>query len=129
MATLVVYESAFGNTRTVAEAVAAGLGDGTEASHQRMQAAVDAEWPWAAELFDAGYVDEELLADGTAVDPRTLREPVQDQVARTLDRATLTLPDSPPAVSRGRSGLHTESFGYLLAEMQHIHRSHPGATW
>lgn len=30
MTKLVVYESAFGNTRTVAEAVAAGLGDGTE---------------------------------------------------------------------------------------------------
>ena len=31
MTYLVVYESAFGNTREVAQAVAAGLGDGTEA--------------------------------------------------------------------------------------------------
>ncbi|MDQ1673041.1 MAG: Phenylacetic acid catabolic protein, partial [Frankiaceae bacterium] len=22
-----------------------------------------------------------------------------------------------------------EAFGYLLAELQHLHRSHPGATW
>jgi ring-1,2-phenylacetyl-CoA epoxidase subunit PaaC len=25
--------------------------------------------------------------------------------------------------------VHTEAFGYLLAEMQHLHRSHPGASW
>ena len=36
---------------------------------------------------------------------------------------------SRPAVGGGRRGLHTEQLGYLLAEMQHLHRSHPGATW
>jgi ring-1,2-phenylacetyl-CoA epoxidase subunit PaaC len=29
----------------------------------------------------------------------------------------------------GRFGLHTEALGYLLAELQHLARSHPGATW
>ena len=29
--------------------------------------------------------------------------------------------------SGGRRGLHTQGFGYLLAEMQHLHRSHPGS--
>ena len=29
----------------------------------------------------------------------------------------------------GRRGVHTEAMGYLLAEMQHLHRSHPGASW
>ncbi|HEX2130224.1 MAG TPA: Phenylacetic acid catabolic protein, partial [Actinophytocola sp.] len=29
----------------------------------------------------------------------------------------------------GRDGVHTESLGYLLAEMQHLARSLPGATW
>ncbi|MEP6666416.1 MAG: Phenylacetic acid catabolic protein [Nocardioidaceae bacterium] len=31
--------------------------------------------------------------------------------------------------SGGRRGIHTEKMGYLLAEMQHLARSHPGARW
>jgi ring-1,2-phenylacetyl-CoA epoxidase subunit PaaC len=29
----------------------------------------------------------------------------------------------------GREGVHGEAFGYLIAEMQHLHRSFPGASW
>jgi ring-1,2-phenylacetyl-CoA epoxidase subunit PaaC len=43
--------------------------------------------------------------------------------------ATLDVPQVDPAVGGGRRGLHTEQMGYLLAEMQHLTRSHPGATW
>jgi ring-1,2-phenylacetyl-CoA epoxidase subunit PaaC len=25
--------------------------------------------------------------------------------------------------------VHSEAMGYLLAELQHVARSHPGATW
>lgn len=105
------------------------LGDGTAASHDRMQAAVDAEWPWAAELFDAGWVDPALVESGSAVDPESLREPVLGWVRGVLAEATLTEPTTRPAVSAGRAGRHTEALGYLLAEMQHLARSHPGATW
>ena len=38
-------------------------------------------------------------------------------------------PRSRAAVTGGRRGVHTEQMGYLLAEMQHLARSHPGATW
>jgi ring-1,2-phenylacetyl-CoA epoxidase subunit PaaC len=31
--------------------------------------------------------------------------------------------------SGGRQGRHTEHFGYLLAEMQYLQRSFPGASW
>jgi ring-1,2-phenylacetyl-CoA epoxidase subunit PaaC len=44
-------------------------------------------------------------------------------------QATLALPDTRPAVTHGRQGIHTEQMGYLLAEMQHLARSHPRATW
>jgi ring-1,2-phenylacetyl-CoA epoxidase subunit PaaC len=29
----------------------------------------------------------------------------------------------------GRTGAHTEHLGHLLAEMQIVARSHPGAKW
>jgi ring-1,2-phenylacetyl-CoA epoxidase subunit PaaC len=105
------------------------LGDGTPESHARMQAAVHAESPWAAELFDSEGISSELVGSGVAVDPAELEQPVRDRVRATLLEATLEEPDVKPAVSAGRSGRHTEAMGYLLAEMQHLARSHPGATW
>jgi len=105
------------------------LGDGTDESHRRMQAGLDAEWPYADELFDGTHIDPALVESGVAVDPATLRPAWQLRVAAVVDEATLALPGVPPAVTGGRRGIHTEQMGYLLAEMQHLARSHPGATW
>jgi len=105
------------------------LGDGTEESHVRMQAGLDAEWPYVEELFDASYVDQQLLASGVAVDPSALRDAWNGRIEPVLAEATLTRPDLPPARTGGRRGIHTEQMGYLLAEMQHLARSHPGARW
>ncbi len=101
------------------------LGDGTDESHVRMQQALDAEWPYVDELFSPLAP---TLA-GRVVDPSALREAVLADLARVVERATLSVPDVPPALGGGREGLHTEHLGHLLAEMQHLHRSHPGATW
>ncbi|GAA4366889.1 1,2-phenylacetyl-CoA epoxidase subunit PaaC [Nocardioides caricicola] len=90
------------------------LGDGTDESHARMQAALDAEWPYLDELFEGA---PELRADVLA------------RIEQVVAEATLAVPEVAPVVGGGRRGLHTEHLGYLLAEMQHLHRSHPGATW
>jgi ring-1,2-phenylacetyl-CoA epoxidase subunit PaaC len=101
------------------------LGDGTDESHTRMQAALDAEWPYVDELFGSRAPS---LA-GRVVDPAELRDPALTDVHRVVGEATLTVPEVPTALGGGRQGLHTEHLGFLLAEMQHLHRSHPGATW
>lgn len=103
------------------------LGDGTPYSHDRVRAALEAEWPYLDELFEP--VDPALVSAGVAPDPGSLRGPVTDVVAEVLAEATLPVPDVPPARGGGRRGLHTEHLGPLLAEMQHLHRSHPGARW
>jgi ring-1,2-phenylacetyl-CoA epoxidase subunit PaaC len=105
------------------------LGDGTEESRLRMQAALEAEWPFVAELFEGEYIDPSLVERGVAVDPATLRQAFDRRVAEVLDEATLTVPDVRPAVTGGRRGVHSEHMGYLLAEMQYLARSHPGASW
>ena len=97
------------------------LGDGTDVSHARMQAALEAEWPYLDELFRP--------VEGAIVDPTALRAPVLARVEAVVAEATLVVPEVAPARGGGRQGLHTEEMGYLLAEMQHLHRSHPGATW
>jgi ring-1,2-phenylacetyl-CoA epoxidase subunit PaaC len=101
------------------------LGDGTDESHTRMQAALDAEWPFVDELF--GPLDDSLVGRVTA--PVALRDAVLTDVRRVVTEATLDVPEVSPALGGGRDGLHTEHLGYLLAEMQHLHRSHPGVTW
>lgn len=105
------------------------LGDGTAESHAKMQAALDAEWPYVDELFDNEYIDPALLESGVAVDPAGLRDVWQRRLTGIVEQATLTLPVVPAAVTGGRRGIHTEQMGFLLAEMQHLARSHPGAQW
>ncbi len=105
------------------------LGDGTEDSRVRMQAGLEQEWPFVDELFDDEYVDQVLVDAGVAVAPSTLREAFDRRVAAVLAEATLSVPDARPAVTGGRRGIHSTRMGYLLAEMQHLARSHPGAVW
>ncbi|MGO0575090.1 1,2-phenylacetyl-CoA epoxidase subunit PaaC [Ornithinimicrobium panacihumi] len=106
------------------------LGDGTEESHARMQAGLVAVHPYVAELGE-DYPAARWAADaGIGVLPSTLADAVNAYVGEVLERATLSMPDEPRWHARGgRDGIHSESMGYLLAEMQHIARSHPGATW
>jgi ring-1,2-phenylacetyl-CoA epoxidase subunit PaaC len=107
------------------------LGDGTELSHARMQAALEALWPLADELFRADAVSAAL--PGVAADPAGLRAEFDDVLAAVLAAATLDLPDTPPlapvAGKSGRDGVHTEALGYVLAELQSVARAHPDATW
>ena len=105
------------------------LGDGTEESHRRIEAALEEEWRYVDELFEGSYVPASLLEHGVAVDPATLRPAFDEWVSAVLAEATLAVPEVAPAVTGGRRGVHTQSMGYLLAEMQHLARSHPGATW
>jgi ring-1,2-phenylacetyl-CoA epoxidase subunit PaaC len=102
------------------------LGDGTEESHRRMQAGLDAMWPYTAELFATDDLVQRLDA---AVDPSTLEEEWLRRVTEVIDASTCERPTSSYQHSGGREGRHTEHFGYLLAEMQHVARSHPGASW
>ncbi len=105
------------------------LGDGTDESHRRMQRGLDNLWPYVPELFESDDLVRRLADAGVAVDPSTLDERVTAYVDSVLGEATLARPDTNVRHSGGRRGLHTESMGYLLAELQHLARSHPGATW
>jgi len=105
------------------------LGDGTELSHERMQAGLARVWPYVGELFDASWVAPGLIEQGVAVDVRALETGWRAYLDDVLAEATLEVPDVAQRPGGGRRGIHTEAMGYLLAEMQHIHRSHPGARW
>lgn len=105
------------------------LGDGTEESHARMQAALDELWPWTGELDYQDSVDQALRSDAVVPDLALLRPPWEALTREVIGRATLRIPDGPPRMTGGRFGRHTEHLGHLLAELQIVARSHPGAKW
>jgi ring-1,2-phenylacetyl-CoA epoxidase subunit PaaC len=105
------------------------LGDGTDESHSRMQAGLVAVAPYVDELFASDDLERSLAAEGVAVEVATLRPECDQYVDAVLSEATLERPVATWTAHGGRRGVHSEPFGYLLAEMQHLHRSHPGASW
>jgi ring-1,2-phenylacetyl-CoA epoxidase subunit PaaC len=105
------------------------LGDGTAESHDRVQRALDELWRFTAELFERDAVDARLMEAGIGVDASALREAWQRSVADVAGQATLSIPKDEFMMSGGRRGRHTEHLGHLLAEMQIVARSHPGAKW
>lgn len=106
------------------------LGDGTEESHRRAQKAVDDLWTFTGELFFNDAVDAKLIEAGLIPDWSSAREEWLDIVTSTLEEATLTVPDKDTFMANGaRTGRHSEHLGHMLAEMQILARSHPGASW
>lgn len=105
------------------------LGDGTVESHGRVQASLEELWPWSGEFFTGDDTDRVLAAEGVVPDPASLQAPWDALVREHLARATLTVPAGPMRVPGGRTGRHTEHLGHMLAEMQIVARSHPGAKW
>ncbi|WGW11154.1 phenylacetate-CoA oxygenase subunit PaaC [Saxibacter everestensis] len=104
------------------------LGDGTDESHDRMQAALASRWPYLDELFSNAPF-EELIDRGVAVDIAARRGSFDSALAAVLEEAALERPEAPAAMARGRWGQHSQHLGYILAEMQVLGRAHPGATW
>ena len=107
-----------------------GLGDGTEESHARMQAALDYLYPYVGELFISDDVDAAMVASGVAPEPAGLRAEYDALVGQVLAEATLTVPGGAYVHSGGRDGrMHTEHLGHLLTSMQWLQRAYPGAKW
>ena len=105
------------------------LGDGTDESHRRAQAAIDDLWAYTGEMFEADDSERGLIDAGVAIDLATLRHGWLETVSSVLREATLTLPNSDWMQQGGRSGRHSEHLGHLLSELQSMPRTFPGATW
>ena len=107
-----------------------GLGDGTEESHNRMQKALDRLWPYVGEMFVSDAVDEQMVKDGIAPDPASLREGYDALLSDVFTAATLVRPTTDFAHKGGKSGVrHSEHLGHMLTQMQWLQRAYPDATW
>ena len=106
------------------------MGDGTQESHDRAQKAVNQLWRFTAEMFETDAVDREMMSSGVGADVEAIKPKWEAIVMDVLRRATLSIPNDPPAMTGGRRGRHTEYLGHMLAEMQSVARAFPGdAAW
>ncbi len=105
------------------------LGDGTETSHQKMQTALDDLWAFSGELTTADEVDQLVQAAGIGANLDAVRRAYTDKVNAILSEATLKQPSNPWMQKGGKTGVHTEHLGFILAEMQFMQRAYPGQQW
>jgi ring-1,2-phenylacetyl-CoA epoxidase subunit PaaC len=105
------------------------LGDGTEESHARAQAAIDELWAFTGEMFAVDDGERALIHAGIAIDPGTLRGRWLQTLSNVTSEATLVLPQNDWMQQGGRAGRHSEHLGHLLSELQSMQRTFPGLTW
>jgi ring-1,2-phenylacetyl-CoA epoxidase subunit PaaC len=105
------------------------LGDGTDESRARTQAAIDHLWAFTGEMFEVDDSERGLIDGGIALDPAGLRGQWRDTLSRVMNEATLALPNNDWMQQGGRAGRHSEHLGHLLSELQSMQRTFPGATW
>ena len=105
------------------------LGDGTNESHDRMQTALNALWRFTGELHTSDALDSLMQEDGVAPDLTKVGAAFQSDLDKVIPLAMLKIPENALMRSGGKSGIHSEVMGPLLAEMQHLQRSYPGASW
>jgi ring-1,2-phenylacetyl-CoA epoxidase subunit PaaC len=105
------------------------LGAGTDESHRRVQAALDEQWRFTREFFAEDEIDREIANAGVGPALAELQPRWSARIDEVLQEATLKRPADVPYLWHGKRGEHTEHLGYLLAEMQFLHRAYPGASW
>jgi ring-1,2-phenylacetyl-CoA epoxidase subunit PaaC len=107
------------------------LGDGTQESNNRILNALDELWPFTGELFTAASYETEAVELGIGVDVNAIRPAWEQRIHEVLAEATLPLPTTEGVwmQSGGKTGVHTEQLGFILAEMQSMQRTYPGCEW
>lgn len=105
------------------------LGDGTEESNRRMNAALSELWRYVPELFDTDAVDQAASAAGVGPLWSDLQADWDKEMELILGEAGLTVPAASAFRSTGKRGVHSEHMGYILADMQYLQRAFPGGVW
>ena len=105
------------------------MGDGTDESHERAQAAIDHLWRYTSELFFEDYIDEQLQSLNLVPSLKEIQVNWMETVKAVLSEATLVIPTNNWKFEGGRQGRHSEHMGYILADLQYMQRAYPNMEW
>ena len=105
------------------------LGDGTEESHEKIQASVEQLMRYTEELFYEDDVDEYLQQQGIACSLTEIKNEWDKTVKEVFHEATLKFPDNNWKFEGGRLGRHSEYMGFILSDLQYMQRAYPNMEW
>jgi len=105
------------------------LGDGTEESNSRLQNAINELYSFTGNLFETDETDSVLIAEGIAPEMKLIQEKWQKDIDSMLEKSFLKKPENVWMQKGSLQGKHTEHLGFILAEMQSLHRAYPGVKW
>lgn len=105
------------------------LGDGTEESHKRVQAALDELWKYSSELFEPVDQEREVIEIGLWPHPDAYVDELKDFRKETFQQATLEIPETRYFQMGGKKGKHTEFLGHILSQLQYMQRAYPNLQW
>lgn len=108
------------------------LGDGTDESKEKMQKAIYSFWEYTGEMFSPSEIELALINEGIAIDISKLKEAWLGIVRNTIEESHLGFPLSAENAwfqQGGKKGMHTEYLGFVLAELQYMQKTYPGAEW
>ncbi len=105
------------------------MGDGTEESARRLQAAIEDLHPYTEELFLVDDARAACIDAGVLPSGESLRQPWTDTINAVFTQALVEVPEITYPMVGGRVGKHSEEFGFLLAELQYMQRAYPNSQW
>jgi len=105
------------------------FGGGTDVSKEKAQKAVDTLWKYTGELFTASEADLALRESNVSVDLDTVRTKWDQKINEIFYLAHLSKPENDYQMLGGKSGIHSEYMGFMLADIQYLTNKYPEATW
>ncbi len=105
------------------------LGDGTTVSKEKVQTALNELWEYSGEFFIATSIETQAEQLGFGANLETIHKAWTKTIDEILLEATLEKPSSTFFQKGGKTGIHSEYLGFVLAEMQYLQRAYPGAEW
>jgi ring-1,2-phenylacetyl-CoA epoxidase subunit PaaC len=94
-----------------------------------VQESVNELWRFSGEMFEADEIDTIVEKAYGGPKLEELQKRWLADIDAILINATLEKPQDTGMASGGKAGRHSEHLGYMIAEMQYLQRSHPGAAW
>ena len=114
------------------------LGDATEESHKRMQAAIDTAFPQALGMFEELTGEDDLVKAAVFSGNEPLKEQWLEHIVPVITSASLELPvekkngtftTDAKADEGGRKGWQKEHLKQLVEDLQTVYKMSPGGSW
>lgn len=105
------------------------FGNGTETSQEKAQNAINSLWRYTDELFESSDADLNLRDRGISIDLEIVKTNWTQKVNEILYLSNLSKPENQFQIKGGKTGVHSEHMGFLLAEMQFLTNKYPEAKW